>query len=128
MELLILIGLQASGKSTFRRSRFDDTHCVVSKDDFPNNRRPARRQERLRDALECRKPVVVDNTNPRREDRQPLIELARELRRVRVNKDLSRGEAYAGFVARLIASADGSGETSESPSNVTDVCDASAGD
>ena len=79
MELVILIGLQASGKSTFRRQRFDHTHVVVSKDHFPNNRRPSRRQEHLiRDALESGKAVVVDNTNPRLEDRQPLIGLARE--------------------------------------------------
>src|SRR3954447_1481702 len=78
MELIILIGLQASGKSAFRRHRFDATHVVVSKDNFPNNRRPARRQENLvREALELGRPVVVDNTNPRREDRQLLIQLAR---------------------------------------------------
>jgi predicted kinase len=78
-ELVILIGLQAAGKSTFRRHRFDETHVVVSKDHFPHNRRPARRQERLvRAALETGKPVVVDNTNPRREDREQLIAMARD--------------------------------------------------
>jgi predicted kinase len=77
MELVILIALQAAGKTTFRRRRFDRTHVVVSKDDFPNNRRPARRQQFLvREALAAGKPVVVDNTNPRREDRALLIALA----------------------------------------------------
>lgn len=79
MELVILVGLQAAGKSTFRQSRFDQTHVVVSKDNFPNNRRPARRQERLiRAALEAGRSVVVDNTNPRKEDREQLVQLARE--------------------------------------------------
>ena len=79
MELVILVGLQASGKSSFRQSRFDATHVVVSKDHFRSNRRPARRQDQLiREALGAGKPVVVDNTNPRREDRAALIRLARE--------------------------------------------------
>jgi len=43
MEIVILVGLQGSGKSSFRRSRFDATHVVVSKDNFRSNRRPARR-------------------------------------------------------------------------------------
>jgi tRNA uridine 5-carbamoylmethylation protein Kti12 len=79
VQLVILIGLQASGKSTFRRARFDATHVVVSKDDFASNHRPARRQEYLiREALRAERPVVVDNTNVRREDRVALIALARE--------------------------------------------------
>jgi predicted kinase len=41
MELVILIGLQAAGKTTFRQRRFDRTHIVVSKDNFSNNRSPA---------------------------------------------------------------------------------------
>ena len=32
LELVLLVGLQASGKSTFRRERLDATHVVVSKD------------------------------------------------------------------------------------------------
>ncbi len=79
MQLVILIGLQASGKSTFRRTRFDATHVVVSKDEFPHHRRPAQRQEQLvRAALGQGNRVVVDNTNARLEDREALIRLARE--------------------------------------------------
>lgn len=78
MELVILIGLQASGKSTFRRLRFDATHVVVSKDLFRNNRHPARRQAQLvREALEAGRSVVIDNTNPTVESRAPLIAEAR---------------------------------------------------
>jgi predicted kinase len=78
MELVILIGLQGSGKSTFRRERFDATHAVVSKDLFRNNRRPQRRQMTLvEEALTTGRSVVVDNTNPRRADRQPLLDAGR---------------------------------------------------
>ena len=46
LELIILIGLQASGKSSFYKSHFVDTHVRVSKDLLRNNSRPARRRYR----------------------------------------------------------------------------------
>lgn len=74
-----MIGLQAAGKSTFRRARFDATHEVVSKDLFPNHRRPSLRQtELLRGALSAGRSVVVDNTNVQTADRTTLIVLGRE--------------------------------------------------
>lgn len=77
-EVIILIGLQAAGKSTFFRERFAATHTHISKDNFPNNRSPGRRQAQLIDeALAARRPVVVDNTNPRRADRADIIAAAR---------------------------------------------------
>lgn len=77
LELVMLIGLQASGKTTFRRHRFDATHVVVSKDLMPNNRRPSRRQEVLIvAALSEGRSVVVDNTNLRLDDRAALMTLA----------------------------------------------------
>ncbi len=80
MELVIFIGLQASGKSTFFRERFAATHEHVSKDLLRNNKNRNRRQEGLvREALAAGRPVVVDNTNPSPEDREPLIRLGREL-------------------------------------------------
>lgn len=79
LELVLLIGLQGAGKSTFRRKFFDATHRVVSKDLLGNNRRPQRRQlELIHEALEQGISVVVDNTNPRTEDRAALIEVARQ--------------------------------------------------
>lgn len=79
LELVILIGLQGAGKSTFRRKFFDATHVVVSKDLLRNNRRPQRRQlELIHDAFQQRASVVVDNTNPRLEDRAALIEVAKQ--------------------------------------------------
>jgi predicted kinase len=75
MEMVVLIGLQASGKSTFYRQRFAETHALVSKDLLRNNKNPARRQTQLiEDALQAGRSLVVDNTNATREER---VELAR---------------------------------------------------
>ena len=40
LELVIFVGLQASGKSTFFRERFATTHELVSKDLLRNNKNP----------------------------------------------------------------------------------------
>ena len=78
VELVIFVGLQASGKSTFFRERFAATHEHVSKDLFPNNRNRNRRQTRLIEAaLEAGRSVVVDNTNPAPSDRESLLEIGR---------------------------------------------------
>ncbi|MBN9523592.1 AAA family ATPase [bacterium] len=77
MELVILVGVQGSGKTTFFRERFAATHAHVSKDNFRSNPRPARRQRRLvADALAAGRSVVVDNTNPTAADRAELVALA----------------------------------------------------
>ena len=79
MECVILIGLPASGKSTFFRERFAGTHDHVSKDLLRNNRKPQRRQEHLiAESLASGRSVVVDNTNPSAAVRSPLIAIARK--------------------------------------------------
>ena len=78
MECVILIGLPASGKSTFFRDRFAGTHDHVSKDLLRNTRQPQRRQDQLIAAsLASGRSVVVDNTNPGAAVRAPIIALAR---------------------------------------------------
>jgi len=78
MELVILVGLQAAGKSSFYRSRFADTHTIVSKDLLRNSRnRQIRQMALIEQALRRGESVVVDNTNPRAEDRLPLIALGK---------------------------------------------------
>lgn len=78
MECVILVGLPASGKSTFYRERFAATHDHVSKDLMPNARQPQRRQQELIEAsLGAGRSVVVDNTNPSRAARAPIVALAR---------------------------------------------------
>ena len=78
MQVVILVGLPGSGKSTFYAQRFAATHVHVSRDNFPNNRNPGRRQAvLLEEALTAGRDVVVDNTNLRTADRAPIIEAAR---------------------------------------------------
>lgn len=78
LECVILIGLPASGKTTFYRDRFAGTHTLVSKDLLRNNRRPDRRQEQLiSEALAAGRSVVVDNTNATVEARTRLVALAK---------------------------------------------------
>ena len=78
MELIIFIGLQASGKSTYFHTHFAATHQYVSKDMLRNNKRPDTRQTQLiESALKTGRSVVVDNTNPTVEARAQLINLGR---------------------------------------------------
>ncbi|HVG52826.1 MAG TPA: ATP-binding protein [Vicinamibacterales bacterium] len=78
MECVILIGLPASGKTTFYRERLAATHDLVSKDAMRHNKQPQRRQEQLiESALAKGRSVVVDNTNPRVADRATIIAAAR---------------------------------------------------
>jgi predicted kinase len=78
MDLVIFIGLQASGKSTFFHQHFAATHEHVSKDRMRNNKNRDRRQRQLiEEALQAERSLVVDNTNPTVEERAVLIELGR---------------------------------------------------
>lgn len=77
-ELAILIGLQASGKTTFFRQVLAPEYVHVSKDDFRRARRRQARQMRLvEEALTAGLSVAVDNTNPSPEEWRPLAEAAR---------------------------------------------------
>lgn len=77
-EVVVLVGLQGSGKSTYARSQLPQ-HTLISKDLLRNNSNRQRRQlQLLEQALQAGEAVVVDNTNPAIEDRQPLIEAARK--------------------------------------------------
>lgn len=79
MELVVLIGLQAAGKSTFFQTYYAATHVHVSKDRFRNNKNRARRQAQLIEAaLQAGHSVVVDNTNPTVEERKLLIHLGNQ--------------------------------------------------
>jgi predicted kinase len=77
-ELVVFVGLQASGKSSFYASRYHATHVQVSKDLLGRARHKQDKQMRLiADALRSGRSVVVDNTNARQSDRAALIDLAR---------------------------------------------------
>jgi predicted kinase len=77
-ELIIFVGLQAAGKSTYYQASFAATHVHVSKDLMKNARSPETRQRQvIGEALAAGRSVVVDNTNPTPLARAPLIELGR---------------------------------------------------
>jgi predicted kinase len=77
-ELVVVVGLQGSGKSTWVREHLAGTHTVVSKDHWPRARRREARQRRVvAELLAAGAGVVVDNTNPGPEERAPLVAAAR---------------------------------------------------
>ncbi|HEX9050643.1 MAG TPA: AAA family ATPase [Anaeromyxobacter sp.] len=80
VDLVVLSGLQASGKSTFFDARFAASHAHVSQDRFRNARDPAaRRRALVAEAAGAGRSAVVDDTNVSRERRAALVALARAL-------------------------------------------------
>jgi predicted kinase len=75
MNGIILIGLQASGKSSFFLNQFYKTHLKLSMDMLKT-----RNRERIlfNACLEAKQPVVIDNTNPTVKDRQSYIKAFKE--------------------------------------------------
>jgi predicted kinase len=76
-ELVVMVGLQGSGKSTWVADHLTGTHMVVSKDHWPNARHREARQRRVVAGLLAEgASVVVDNTGPSPAERVALVELA----------------------------------------------------
>lgn len=74
MEVIIFIGIQASGKSSFYRDRFFTSHVRVSLDLLKTRHRE---KKFIETCLETQQPFVVDNTNPTATDRAVYIEKAK---------------------------------------------------
>ena len=74
MEAVILIGVQASGKSTFCKQRFYDTHLRINLDML---RTKHRENLMLSACLEAKQSFVIDKTNPTVETRAKYISLAK---------------------------------------------------
>jgi predicted kinase len=70
MEAVIFVGVQGSGKSTFYRERFFDTHVRINLDML---RTRHREQLLLAACLAGKQPFVIDNTNPLAADRARYI-------------------------------------------------------
>ncbi|MEU7282905.1 ATP-binding protein [Streptomyces sp. NPDC045431] len=77
-DVAVLVGLQASGKSTFYARCLSDRYALVSKDLMPRKARhkQARQMRLVREHLAAGRPVAVDNTNPSPQEWEPLVELA----------------------------------------------------
>jgi len=72
--MVIFVGAQGSGKSTFFKERFFDTHVRINLDML----RTRARERRLVEAcIAAKQRFVVDNTNPTRADRERYVPKAR---------------------------------------------------
>lgn len=74
MEVVIFIGVQGSGKSTFCKQRFYDTHIRINLDML---RTKTREKLLLSACLEAKQNFVIDKTNPTAEARKQYISLAK---------------------------------------------------
>ena len=74
MEAVLLVGLQASGKTTFYLDRFFRSHVRISLDQLRTRHREVLL---LRACLEGKQPFVVDNTNPTAAERARYLVPAR---------------------------------------------------
>ena len=70
MRLVLFVGIQGSGKSTFYRERFGETHLRLSLDMLRTRHREAVLFEAC---LAAKQPVVIDNTNPSRAERARYV-------------------------------------------------------
>jgi predicted kinase len=77
MQMVLFIGVQASGKSTFFRERFFATHVRVNLDML---RTRHRERQFVETCLRTGQPLVVDNTNPTRAERRIYLEAAKAAR------------------------------------------------
>jgi predicted kinase len=70
MKMILLIGIPASGKSSFYLERFFRTHIRINLDMLKNRKRE---EVMVNACLAAKQPFVVDNTNPTKDDRQRYI-------------------------------------------------------
>jgi predicted kinase len=73
VEAILFCGIQASGKTTFYRMRFAETHVRLSLDMLKTRHREA---ILLEACLRAKQRFVIDNTNPTREERARYVQAA----------------------------------------------------
>jgi predicted kinase len=74
VEAVLFVGIQGSGKTTFYRERFFETHVRLSRDMLKT---PHRERLLLAACLEAKQPFVLDNTNALQSKRAEYIAPAR---------------------------------------------------
>ena len=74
MEMVLFIGIPASGKSSFYKERFFLTHVRVNRDMLKTHRRE---ELLIKACLEGKTGLVIENTNLTRAVRAPYIDLAK---------------------------------------------------
>ena len=75
MESVIFIGIQASGKTTFYKNYFFDTHIRISLDQLNTKNK---QNKFLKTCFDTQSKFVIDNTNPEKKTRMDFIEKAKE--------------------------------------------------
>lgn len=75
MEMVLFIGIPASGKSSFFKERFFNTHVRINRDMLKTQRRE---ELLIKACLEGKTRFVVENTNLSRVVRSPYIALAKQ--------------------------------------------------
>jgi predicted kinase len=74
MQVVLFVGLQAAGKTTFYHQRFAATHLRISLDQLKTR---SRELAAVLSAIQEGRSFVVDNTNATAEQRRKFIELAK---------------------------------------------------
>lgn len=74
VECVIFIGIQASGKSTFYKEKFFNTHIRINLDMLKTR---YREDIFLAASIKGKQPFVIDNTNPSIEDRKKYIDISK---------------------------------------------------
>ena len=74
MEMILFIGIQGSGKSSFYKEHFYSTHVRINRDMLKTKNRE---QRLAQTCFDIRQPFVLDNTSVTRAERVPFITSAR---------------------------------------------------
>jgi predicted kinase len=77
MEAIIFCGIQATGKTSFFKTKFFKTHIRLSLDQLKTR---SREDKFLNTCIETQQSFVVDNTNPSKEEREKYISIAKKNR------------------------------------------------
>jgi len=75
MELIIFIGIQATGKSEFYKQNFYKTHIRLNLDMLKTRNRE---NILLEACIRAKQPLVIDNTNPTVNDRSKYFEAGKK--------------------------------------------------
>ncbi|KXX67045.1 AAA family ATPase [Flammeovirga sp. SJP92] len=75
MQAIIFIGIQASGKSTFYKNNFFNSHIRISMDQLNTRNKES---QFLATCFKTQSRFVVDNTNPSKVEREKYIQQAKE--------------------------------------------------
>ncbi len=74
-EIILMVGIPASGKSTFANLYFANSHSILSLDNLKTR---YQEKQRINQAITLNENIVIDNTNVSISEREQYILLARK--------------------------------------------------